>query len=188
MSRRRRSNQALLPSEIEPGLYETGTYNGGTPTFPNGCHIAEVEIDPVTGETDIVGYWVFDDVGTMINPLLVKGQIHGGIAQGAGQALMEDMVSDPESGQLMTGSFMDYCMPRADDLCTYEIGSNVVPTKINPLGIKGAGEAGTVGALAAVMNAVNDAMAHEGAEYVQMPATPQKIWKTLSDARKGQAA
>jgi carbon-monoxide dehydrogenase large subunit len=178
----------LLPSDIEPGLYETGTYNGGTPTFPNGCHIAEVEIDPVTGETDIVGYWVFDDVGTMINPLLVKGQIHGGIAQGAGQALMEDMVSDPESGQLITGSFMDYCMPRADDLCTYEIGSNVVPTKINPLGIKGAGEAGTVGALAAIMNAVNDAMAHEGAEYVQMPATPQKIWKALSEARKGQAA
>ncbi len=178
----------LLPPEIEPGLYETGTYNGGTPTFPNGCHIAEVEIDPTTGETEIVGYWVFDDVGTMINPLLVKGQIHGGIAQGAGQALMEDMVSDPESGQLITGSFMDYCMPRADDLCLYEIGSNVVPTKINPLGIKGAGEAGTVGALAAIMNAVNDAMAYAGAEYVQMPATPQKIWKALRDARKARAA
>jgi len=179
---------AMLPPEIEPGLYETGTYNGGTPTFPNGCHIAEVEIDPSTGETDIVGYWVFDDVGTMINPLLVKGQIHGGIAQGVGQALMEDMVSDPESGQLITGSFMDYCMPRADDLCTYEIGSNVVPTKINPMGIKGAGEAGTVGALAATMNAVNNAMAYAGAEYVQMPATPQKIWKALRDAREAQAA
>ncbi len=170
---------AMLPGDIEPGLYETGTYNGGTPTFPNGCHIAEIEIDEVTGETDIVGYWVYDDVGTIINPLLVKGQIHGGIAQGAGQALMEDMVSDPVSGQLITGSFMDYCMPRADDLCAYEIGSNVVPTAINPLGVKGAGEAGTVGALAAVMNAVNDAMAHAGAEYVQMPATPQKIWQAL---------
>ena len=179
---------ALLPGDIEPGLYETGTYNGGTPTFPNGCHIAEIEIDEVTGETDIVGYWVFDDVGTIINPLLVKGQIHGGIAQGVGQALMEDMVSDPESGQLITGSFMDYCMPRADDLCNYDIGSNVVPTSINPLGVKGAGEAGTVGALAAVMNAVNDALAHEGADYVQMPATPQKIWAALQAARKGQAA
>lgn len=178
----------LLPADIEPGLFETGTYNGGTPTFPNGCHIAEIEIDPTTGETEIVGYWVFDDVGTMINPLLVKGQIHGGIAQGAGQALMEDMVSDPDSGQLITGSFMDYCMPRADDLCNYDIGSNVVPTQINPLGIKGAGEAGTVGALAAIMNAVNDAMAHAGAEYVQMPATPQKIWLALQRASRGQAA
>ena len=179
---------AQLPSDIEPGLYETGTYNGGTPTFPNGCHITEIEIDEATGETDIVGYWVFDDVGTIINPLLVKGQIHGGIAQGVGQALMEDIAFDADSGQLISGSFMDYCMPRADDFCNYEIGSNVVPSPGNPLGVKGAGEAGTVGALAAVMNAVNDAMAHVGAEYVQMPATPQKIWQTLSAARNVEAA
>lgn len=173
---------ANLPSGVEPGLYETGTYDGGKPTFPNGCHICELEIDPSTGEAEIVKYTVVDDVGRVINPLLLKGQIYGGIAQGAGQALMEDMNFDTESGQVMSGSFMDYCMPRADDFCSIEIASNEVPTATNVLGVKGAGEAGTVGALPAVMNAVNDALSPTGAEYVQMPAMPEKIWRAIQRA------
>ena len=177
-----------LGRDIEPGFYETATYNGGVYTFPNGCHICEVEIDPATGVTEIVRYSVVDDVGTMLNPLLVKGQIHGGIAQGAGQALMEDIIVDPDSGQVMTGSFMDYCMPRADDLCSYDIGSNVVPTPANPLGVKGAGEAGTVGSLPSVMNAVNNALVQIGCDYVSMPATPLKVWRAVEAAKKSQAA
>jgi carbon-monoxide dehydrogenase large subunit len=118
----------------------------------------------------------------MINPLLVEGQLHGGVAMGVGQALMENMVHDG-SGQVVSGSFMDYCMPRAHDFCGFTLGENEVPTKLNPLGVKGAGESGTVGALAAVMNAVNDAMAHIGADYVQMPATPEKIWTAIAKAR-----
>jgi carbon-monoxide dehydrogenase large subunit len=125
----------------------------------------------------------------MIDPLLVHGQVHGGIAQGAGQALLEDMRYDPDSGQLLTGSFMDYGMPRADDLPSIKVESNEVPTKTNPLGVKGAGEAGTVGALSATMNAINDALARVGAAYVQMPATPEKVWRALEAARgKRQAA
>lgn len=179
---------AKLGKEIEPGMYETGTFNGGPPTFPNGAHVCELEIDEITGETEIVRYTVIDDVGTIINPLLVKGQIHGGIAQGVGQALMEDILVDAESGQVVTGSFMDYCMPRADNLCDIVIGSNVVPTAGNPLGVKGAGEAGTVGSLAAVMNAVNQALAPLGADYVQMPATPPKVWAAMQAAKKAAAA
>jgi aerobic carbon-monoxide dehydrogenase large subunit len=118
----------------------------------------------------------------MINPLLVEGQLHGGIAQGVGQALFENIAYDP-SGQLLSGSFMDYAMPRAGDFCGFTLGENEVPTKTNPLGVKGAGESGTVGALAAVMNAVNDALAAIGAPYVQMPATAQKIWRAIRAAK-----
>ena len=171
-----------IPRGMEPGLYETGT--SSTPaTYPNGCHICEVEIDEGTGQVEIVRYYVVDDVGRMINPMLVHGQVHGGIAQGAGQALLEDMRYDEESGQLLTGSFMDYGMPRADDLPALKVESNEVPTKSNPLGVKGAGEAGTVGALSSVMNAINDALARAGAPYVQMPATPEKVWRALNEAR-----
>ena len=172
---------ARLPKDIEPGFDETGVYDGGKPTFPNGCHLCEVEIDQVTGVVEIVNYVVVDDVGTIINPLLLKGQILGGIAQGVGQALMEDMAID-EHGQVLTGSFMDYCMPRADNFCAVDIASNVVPTATNPLGVKGCGEAGTVGALPAVMIAVNDALSALGAPYVQMPATPEKIWRAIRSA------
>ena len=171
-----------LPPEIEPGFIEAGRFDPQVPNYPNGAHVCEVEIDPDTGVVDIVAYAVVDDVGTIVNPLLLKGQIHGGIAQGAGQALMEDLTMDAASGQLIAGSFMDYCMPRADDFCMFEIAGNVVPTKTNPLGIKGAGEAGTVGALAAVMNAVNDALATIGADYVDMPATPLKVWRAIKAA------
>jgi carbon-monoxide dehydrogenase large subunit len=170
-----------LPKGVEAGLFETGTFDGGHRTFPNGCHIAEVEIDQGTGAVEIVRYSAVEDVGHVINPLLVAGQVHGGIAQGVGQALMEDIVYD-SSGQLVSGSFMDYAMPRADNFCTFDLGENEVPTKTNPLGVKGAGESGTVGALPAVMNAVNDALAQVGAPYVQMPATPEKIWRAMQVA------
>lgn len=173
-----------LPSGFEPGLYETATYNdGGRPTFPNGCHVCEVEIDEATGAVELVRYTVVDDVGKVINPLLLKGQIHGGIVQGAGQALMENFVADPESGQVLTGSFADYCMPRADDFCSFDVHSNEFPTPTNPLGVKGAGEAGTVGALAAVMSAVNDALAQLDCDYVQMPATPERVWRAVREAK-----
>src|SRR5260370_21654179 len=138
-----------LPPGLEPGLYETGTFAPKQDTWPNGCHACEVEIDPDTGAVALVGYVVVDDVGTVINPLTLKGQIHGGVAQGVGQALMEEVVYEPESGQLLTASFMDYALPRADTLPDMHSESNPVPTKLNPLGAKGAGEAGTLGALPA---------------------------------------
>ena len=169
---------ARLPRDIEPGLFETGTFAGGERTYPNGCHISEVEVDIETGEVALVCYAAVDDVGHMINPLLVEGQLHGGIAQGVGQALMENIAYDA-SGQLVSGSFMDYAMPRADNFCTFVLGENEVPTKTNPLGVKGAGESGTVGALSSVMNAVNNALAQVGAPYVQMPATPEKVWRAM---------
>jgi aerobic carbon-monoxide dehydrogenase large subunit len=172
---------ARLPKNTEPGLFETGTFAGGERTYPNGCHISEVEIDVETGEVALVRYTAVDDVGHMINPLLVEGQLHGGIVQGVGQALMENIAYDA-SGQLVSGSFMDYAMPRADDFCAFKLGENEVPTKTNPLGVKGAGESGTVGALSSVMNAVNDALAQVGAIYVQMPATPEKVWRAIKKA------
>jgi aerobic carbon-monoxide dehydrogenase large subunit len=173
-----------IPKGMEPGLIENGTFDGGHRTFPNGCHISEVEIDTNTGVVELVRYVAVDDVGHMINPMLVEGQLHGGIAQGVGQALFENIAYD-SSGQLLTGSFMDYAMPRADDFCTFELGENEVPTKTNPLGVKGAGESGTVGALSSVMNAVNDAMARIGAPYVHMPATPEKVWRAMAAATNG---
>jgi len=177
---------AKLPKGLEPGLFEIGTYDGGVRNYPNGCHISEVEIDEATGTVALVRYTAVDDVGHMINPLLVEGQLHGAIVMGVGQALMEGIAYDP-SGQLLTGSFMDYRMPRARDFCAFELGENEVPTKTNPLGVKGAGESGTVGALASVMNAINDALAPIGAPYVQMPATAEKIWQAIQSAN-GQAS
>jgi aerobic carbon-monoxide dehydrogenase large subunit len=174
---------ARLPPKTEPGLFETGTFSGGERTYPNGCHISEVEVDAETGAVALVRYTAVDDVGHIINPLLVEGQLHGGIAQGVGQALMENIAYDA-SGQLVSGSFMDYAMPRADHFCTFALGENEVPTKTNPLGVKGAGESGTVGALSSVMNAVNDALAQIGAPYVQMPATSEKVWRAMRAARK----
>jgi carbon-monoxide dehydrogenase large subunit len=172
-----------LPPGVEPGLYETGTFSPKQDTWPNGCHVCEVEIDPDTGAVDLVGYVVVDDVGTVINPLTLKGQIHGGVAQGVGQALMEQVVYDAESGQLLTASFMDYAMPRADTLPDMAIASNPVPTKLNPLGAKGAGEAGTVGALPAVINAVVDALAPLGVRDLDMPATGDRVWRAIQGAK-----
>ncbi len=173
-----------LPQGMAPGLDEHATFAPAAATFPNGCHVCEVEIDPETGSIELIGYWVVDDVGTEVNPLTLKGQIMGGIVQGAGQILMENMAYDPESGQLLTASFMDYAMPRAADLCGFRVGSHPVPTKLNPLGVKGAGEAGTVGAMPAVMNAILDALAPLGVRVLDMPATPERVWRAIRDSRR----
>ncbi|MBV9376577.1 MAG: xanthine dehydrogenase family protein molybdopterin-binding subunit [Alphaproteobacteria bacterium] len=172
-----------LPPGLEGGLYETGTFAPEDNTYPNGCHVCEVEIDPDTGTVEIVRYVVVDDVGTVVNPIGLKGQIHGGVAQGLGQALMERVVYDRQSGQNLTGSFMDYSMPRADTMPDMEIFSNPVPTRRNPLGAKGAGEAGTVGALPAAVNAVLDALAPLGVKAFDMPATSERIWQAIEEAR-----
>ena len=171
-----------LPPGLEPGLYETGTFVPKQDTWPNGCHVCEVEVDPETGEVALARYLVVDDVGTVINPVTLKGQIHGGIAQGVGQALMEQVVYDRQSGQLLTASFMEYAMPRADTFCDMAIASNPVPTKLNPLGAKGAGEAGTVGALPVVINAVVDALAARGVRDFDMPASSDRVWEALHAA------
>jgi carbon-monoxide dehydrogenase large subunit len=171
---------ARLPPGLEPGLYETGTFTPKQDTYPNGCHICEVEVDPETGAVEVLRYAVSDDVGNVMNPTGLKGQIHGGVAQGLGQALMEQVAYDPESGQLMSGSFMDYAMPRADTTCDIKIVSNPVPTALNPLGAKGAGEAGTVGALPVVVNAVLDALRPRGVTDIEMPVTSERVWRALN--------
>ncbi len=169
---------ANLPNGMEPGLIATAVYRAPVNNYPNGCHVCEVEIDRDTGKVDITRYSVVDDFGTMLNPLILHGQVHGGVAQGAGQALMEDIQFDSE-GQLVTGSFMDYAMPHAHDLCDIEVEANPVPTKTNPLGVKGAGEAGCVGALSAVANAVVDALSEFGVKHIEMPATPERVWRAM---------
>jgi carbon-monoxide dehydrogenase large subunit len=151
-------------------------------SFPNGAHLAEVEIDPETGACRVDRYTVVDDFGTLIAPELAIGQVHGGIAQGLGQAIMEDAIHD-ETGQLLTASFMDYAMPRADDLPFISFTSEPVPSILNPFGMKGCGEAGTVGALGAISNAVRDALAPMSVTRVDMPFTPQRIWHWLQEAK-----
>jgi carbon-monoxide dehydrogenase large subunit len=175
---------ARLPKGMEPGLFETGSFSPAQDTFPNGCHVCEVEIDPETGTVAIVRYSVVDDVGTVVNPKTLKGQIQGGVAQGLGQVLMEQVVYDRDSGQLLTASLMDYAMPRASDMSAVDIESHPVPTRLNPLGVKGAGEAGTVGALPAVMNAILDALAPLGVASLDMPATPARIWQAIAAAKR----
>ena len=167
---------------LEDGLDSTADYNAENSSFPNGAHICEVEIDPETGSTVIERYTVVDDFGKIINPMIVSGQVHGGIVQGIGQALIENCLYDPESAQLLTGSFMDYGMPRADDLPYFDLNFNEIPCPSNPLGVKGCGEAGTVGALAAVMNAVADAVKVRGIDHIDMPATPARVWEALQAA------
>jgi len=170
-----------LPPGLEGGLYETGTFAPADFTYPNGSHVCEVEIDGETGQLDILNYVVVDDVGTVVNPVGLKGQIHGGVMQGLGQAVMEQVVYDRESGQMLSGSFMDYAMPRADALPAISVTSNPVPTKRNPLGAKGAGEAGTVGALPAIVNAVMDALSPLGVKNLDMPTTSARIWRAMAD-------
>ena len=172
-----------LPEGMDLGLIAGATFSCKEQNFPNGCHICELEIDAETGEVEILRYSVVDDVGTVLNPLLLEGQICGGIAQGVGQVLMEDIRFDPASGQLLTGSFMDYAMPRASDLSAIHCDSNPVPTNTNPLGVKGAGEAGNVGALPAVANALVDALSPFGIRHIQMPATPERLWRAIREAR-----
>jgi carbon-monoxide dehydrogenase large subunit len=174
---------AQLPPGLEPGLYETGTFVPRQATWPNGCHVCEVEVDPDTGAVTLARYVVVDDVGTVINPKALKGQVHGGVAQGVGQALLEQVVYEPGSGQLLTASFMEYGMPRADDFCDMAIESRPVPTALNPLGAKGAGEAGTVGALPVVINAVIDALVPLGVTSLDMPASAERVWHAIQAVR-----
>ena len=164
-------------------LVESGEFQATMVTFPNGTHICEVEIDPDTGMTEVVRYSAVEELGYVLNPMLVAGQTHGGVAQGVGQAMAEQIVHDPNSGQMLTASFMDYQMPRADDLPDISMTTREVPTKANPLGAKGVGEAGTVGAMAAAMNAVNDALAPLGIRHFDMPATPHRVWAAIAAAR-----
>ena len=171
-----------LPSGFEPGLIEKAIYTGKVASYPNGVHVCELEIDEATGVVEILHYNVVDDVGTVINPLLLHGQVDGGIAMGVGQILMEDIKFDAQ-GQILTGSFMDYAMPRASDLTGFHVDSNPVPTKTNPLGVKGAGEAGCVGAMPAVANALVDALSVLGIKHVEMPATPEVLWRAIHGAR-----
>lgn len=153
-------------------------------TFPNGCHIAEVEIDPETGVVSVVRYLVCDDVGTIVNPMIVRGQVHGGVAQGMGQALLENTAYDDETGQLISGSMMDYALPRADDLPDIEVEFVEIPCASNPLGVKGAGEAGAVGSPPALINAVIDALADDGVRSIDMPATPERVWEAIAQGRR----
>ncbi|MGE3935649.1 MAG: xanthine dehydrogenase family protein molybdopterin-binding subunit [Rhodospirillaceae bacterium] len=173
---------APLPEALRGGLAVDGRFVAPHPTFPNGCHVCEIEVDPETGAAAVVSYVAVDDIGTTINPTLAHGQMHGGIVQGIGQALGEAVVYD-DGGQLVTGSFLDYTMPRADTVPSIVVAEHAVPTGQNPLGAKGVGEAGTTGGLAATMNAVADALASRGAPPLAMPATPARLWQALREAR-----
>ena len=168
-----------LPSELGVGLQGAGAFNSDLPSFPNGCHICELEIDPETGAVELDRYTVVDDCGTVVNPLLAKGQIMGGVAQGAGQALLEDVVYDHDTGQLLTGTLMDYGIPRADTMPSIAIDFSPVPSTTNPLGAKGVGEGGTVASTPTVMNAILDALAPLGIPDVPMPATPERVWRAI---------
>ncbi len=172
-----------LPQGMEPGFSEQAAFTPPAVTFPNGSQICEVEIDEETGGVRIVRHAVVDDVGRMVNPMLVKGQIHGGVVQGLGQGLFEELTYDPTTAQLLAGSFMDYVMPRADDMPLFDVDSHEVPTQVNPLGAKGVGEAGTVGALPALLNAVNDALAPLGVRHLDMPVTSERVWRAIRDAK-----
>ena len=170
--------------ELEPGLKETSFYDPTNFTFPAGCHICEVEVDTETGKTEIVNWTAVDDFGTVINPMIVEGQVHGGIAQGVGQALLEGVIYDKD-GQLVTGSYMDYSMPHAHDLPSFNVGLTETKAPSNPLGIKGCGEAGAIAAPAAVINAITDAL---GTEEVSMPATPNTVWQVLQRTQTARQA
>ena len=168
-----------VPDDLQGPLRATALIDRPMPAYPNGCHVAEVEIDPETGAVRIIRYAAVDDVGTVVNPSIVDGQVHGGIAQGVGQALWEEVVYDPETGQLLAGSFMDYVMPRADDFPMFAVGHNEVPTETNLMGAKGGGEGGTTPAPAAIVNAIVDALRDYGVTHLQMPVTAEKIWRAM---------
>ena len=172
--------------ELEPGLEENAFYDPKNFTFPGGCHICEVEIDPETGVTRVVKFTAVDDVGRVINPMIVEGQVQGGVAQGIGQALLENCVYD-KNGQLLTGSYMDYTMPRADDLPSIGVATHTTLCTHNPLGVKGCGEVGAIGSPPAVINAVVDALKDYGVTHLDMPASPQKVWSVINGARRAAA-
>ena len=171
-----------LPPGMAPGLEASDLYKPTAYSFPSGCHVCEVEIDPDTGAVELVAYVAVNDFGVVVNPLLLEGQVHGGVAQGIGQALCEELVHEPGSGQLLTGSFMDYCLPRAADLPMFGWARNTVPCKTNPLGVKGCGESGCTASLATVMGAVIDALAARGVTHLDMPATSERVWRAIRDS------
>ena len=177
--------QSRLPDGMEAGALDTDTtFEREIISCPNGCHSAEVEVDPETGEINVERMWVIDDFGTIINPMLADGQVMGGIAQGLGQALMEEILYDEDSGQLVTGSLMDYALPRADNMPKMEMAFyEDAPTAKNPLGVKGAGEAGCCGAPPAIVNAVLDALKNDGVRHIEMPLTSQKVWQAIAEAK-----
>jgi carbon-monoxide dehydrogenase large subunit len=164
-----------LPDGMEPGLKETAFYDPTNFTFPAGAYICEVEVDAATGKTSFVNFVAADDFGRLINPMVVEGQVHGGLAQGIGQALLEHAVYDA-NGQPITASFMDYTMPRADDLPSFKVSHTTTLCPSNPLGVKGCGEAGAIGASAAVINAITDAI---GTNKLEMPASPDRVWHAI---------
>lgn len=175
---------AARAAESNPqGLVEMGEFQPPTVTFPNGCHLCEVEVDPETGVVRVDRYTIVEDIGTVLNPKLAHGQIQGGVAMGIGQALGEAIRYDEDTGQLVTGSFMDYQMPRADEMPAVQLTTRPVPTKVNPLGVKGVGEAGTVGSMVAVINAICDALGPLGVTHIEMPATPPRVWAAIEAAK-----
>jgi carbon-monoxide dehydrogenase large subunit len=178
----KRVRDGKMPEDVPSSLDVDHTSGPVPSTFPNGCHVAEVEIDPDTGVVEIVGYTGVNDFGTVVNPMLVAGQLHGGVAQGIGQAFME-CVSYDANGQPITGSFMDYALPRAEDIPLMQIGDHPVPAKSNPLGTKGCGEAGCAGSLSTLTNAVLDALSELGITHIDMPLTPERVWRAIQDAK-----
>ena len=177
--------QVDLPVELYGPLVGQSESDESTPAFGNGCHVCEVEIDPDTGVVDLVRYTAIDDVGRAINPLLIDGQTHGGIAQGAGQALMEEIRYDHETGQLLSGTFMDYAMPRARDFPSFATAITEVPAPTNPLGVKPGSEGGTAPAPAVIANAIVDALRDYGVRHIEIPATPERVWQAMRAGKAG---
>jgi carbon-monoxide dehydrogenase large subunit len=173
-----------LPPGAPSGLADAGFFKPPGPTWPNGCHICEVEIDPETGALEIAAYTMVHDFGRVLNPLLLEGQLHGGVAQGLGQGGFERVVFDPETGQPLTASFMDYAPPRADDLPSFRFVAAGTPSPASPIGVKGCGEAGATGGTPALMNAIADALAPLGIGHFDMPATPERLWRAIDNARR----
>jgi len=171
-----------LTKQLGVGLEASGSFAPEPPSHPNGAHACEVEIDPETGEVTVDRYFVVDDLGRVLNPLIVRGQIHGGVVQGLGQALLEHQIYDRSSGQLLSGSFMDYSMPRADTMPEIATTLEEVPCRTNPLGVKGIGESGTIGAPPTVINAILDALHPLGVAHIDMPATPARVWEAIREA------
>ncbi|HEY2136929.1 MAG TPA: molybdopterin cofactor-binding domain-containing protein, partial [Xanthobacteraceae bacterium] len=178
---------ARLPPDAPQSLDVSHVSEGVPSAFPNGCHVAEVEVDPQTGVITVVKYTSANDFGTVINPMLVEGQIHGGVMQGIGQVMLERTVYDAE-GQFLTSSFQDYCLPRATDAPDFVTAHHPVPAKTNPLGVKGCGEAGCAGALTSVSNAIADALSEYGIRHIDMPETPEKVWQAIETAKAKRTA
>jgi len=172
-----------LPDGVEPGLEASFVYDPPNFSWPSGAHLAVVEVDTETGNVEVLRYIAVDDVGTVVNPLIVDGQIHGGIAQGIAQALFEEAVYD-DDGNLLTGNMVSYLVPSAPDLPSYELDRTETPSPTNPLGVKGVGETGAIASPAAVINAVCDALAADGVTDIQMPATPERVWRALEEAKR----